>query len=161
MALKNDELEGTTFKVYLFVAKENRPVGTRDLIRGLNLSSPSVAFRHLQKLEALGLLQKNERGEYTLKEKAGIYGQVWIGRNLIPRLIIYSLFFMGLFIVEIAIIILLYSLRRQLPEINFVYLTFLTAIATVLLLSEGLFFFLRNKKGLESNKRQREKKRRL
>ena len=93
MAFNNDELEGTTFNVYLFVAKENRPLGTRDLVRGLNLSSPSVAFRHLQKLEALGLLKKNEYGEYTLKEKAEIQGHIWIGRNLVPRLIIYSLFF--------------------------------------------------------------------
>ena len=70
--VENEEIEGKTLKVYIFVAKEGRPVGTREVTRGANLSSPSVAQRHLQKLEALGLLEKNEYGDYILKEKAAI-----------------------------------------------------------------------------------------
>ena len=46
------ELAGNTLIVYAYVVGENRPVGTRDVMRGANLSSPSVAHRHLQKLEA-------------------------------------------------------------------------------------------------------------
>ena len=138
MASSNEELEGTTFKVYLYVAREGRPVGTRDVIRNLPLSSSSVAFRHLQKLEALGLLQKNEYGEYTLKEKAGIQGHVWIGRNLVPRLLVYSLFFVGLLTVEISIIIVLFFFNCQFPDTNFVYLTAVTAIAMIVLSMEGL-----------------------
>jgi hypothetical protein len=134
----NEELEGTTFKVYLYVAGERRPVGTRDVIRNLGLSSSSVAFRHLQKLEALGLLQKNEYGEYSLKEKAGIQGHVWIGRSLIPRLLIYSLFFLGLLTVEVSIIIILFFFNDQLPNTNFVYLTAVTTIAMIVLSVEGL-----------------------
>ncbi len=138
MAAGNDELEGTTFKVYLYVAGERRPVGTRDVIRNLSLSSSSVAFRHLQKLEALGLLQKNEYGEFSLKEKAGIQGHIWIGRNLIPRLLIYSLFFVGLLAAEVSIIIILFFFDGQLPDTNFVYLTTVTAIAMIVLSMEGL-----------------------
>ncbi len=138
MASSNEELEGTTFKVYLYVAREGRPVGTRDVIRNLPLSSSSVAFRHLQKLEALGLLQKNEYGEYTLKEKAGIQGHVWIGRNLVPRLLVYSLFFLGLLTVEISIIIVLFFFNSQFPDTNFMYLTAVTAAAMIVLSTEGL-----------------------
>jgi hypothetical protein len=138
LASSSEELEGTTFKVYLYVAREGRPVGTRDVIRNLPLSSSSVAFRHLQKLEALGLLQKNEYGEYTLKEKAGIQGHVWIGRNLVPRLLVYSLFFLGLLTVEISIIIVLFFFNSQFPDTNFVYLTAVTAIAMIVLSTEGL-----------------------
>ncbi len=47
----NEEIEGTTLCVYAYVVKEGRPVGTREVMRGANLSSPSVAFRQLQKLE--------------------------------------------------------------------------------------------------------------
>jgi predicted transcriptional regulator len=75
----DEELEGTTFKVYLYVVKDAKPVGPRDVMRGVNLSSPSVACRHLQKLETLGLLQKNAYGEYVVREKANIKGHVWIG----------------------------------------------------------------------------------
>jgi hypothetical protein len=138
LAAGNDELEGTTFKVYLYVAGERRPVGTRDVIRNLGLSSSSVAFRHLQKLDTLGLLQKNEYGEYTLKEKAGIQGHVWIGRNLVPRLLIYSLFFLGLLTAELSIIVILFFSSNQLPDTNFVYLTAITAIAMIVLSAEGL-----------------------
>ena len=132
------ELEGTTFKVYLYVAGEQRPVGTRDVVRNVGLSSSSVAFRHLQKLEALGLLNKNEYGEYTLREKTAIHGHIWIGRNLIPRLLIYSLFFLGLLVSELSIIFVLFVFIGQSPDTNFVYLTAVTAIAMSLLATEGL-----------------------
>ena len=73
----NAELEGTTFTVYFYVLKESKPVGPREVMRGANLSSPSVAYRHLQKLEDLGLLEKNEKGRYIIKEKAKISGYLW------------------------------------------------------------------------------------
>jgi Mn-dependent DtxR family transcriptional regulator len=83
-----DALEGTTFSVYVFVVQAGRSVGTRDVMRGLDLSSSSVAYRHLQKLENLSLLEKTTYGEYVVKEKANISGHLWIGRNLIPRMLI-------------------------------------------------------------------------
>ena len=65
--IDSEELTGKTLIVYVYVAREGRPVGTRDVTRGANLSSPSVAHRHLQKLEALGLIEKNVYG-IILKE---------------------------------------------------------------------------------------------
>jgi hypothetical protein len=89
------EPEGTTLSVYSFVVKKGKPVGPREVMRGVSLSSPSVAYWHLQKLENSGLLTKNKLGEYIVKEKTGISGHIWIGKNLIPRLMLYSLFFFG------------------------------------------------------------------
>ena len=145
MTTTDQELEGITLNVYLYVAKKGKPVGPRDVMKGANLSSPSVAYRHLQKLEMLGLLQKNEYGEYFLKEKANIQGHMWVGRNLIPRLLVYSLFFLGLLIAEAAILMIRFFSEGQLPEMNFVYLTLVTAIAVVVLAVEGLLLFVRNK----------------
>ena len=74
--------------MYLFIVKEKRPVGPRDVMRGARLSSPSVAYRHLQKLETMGLLIKNENGNYIAKEKAAIRGYVWvvkISQEVIPE----------------------------------------------------------------------------
>jgi len=87
-----ETLEGKTLSVYSFAVKEGKPVGPREVMRGANLSSPSVAYWHLQKLEAQGLLEKNEFGEYIVKHKVAINGHLWIGKNLVPRLMCYSLF---------------------------------------------------------------------
>ena len=133
----NEELEGNTLNVYAYVAKEGRPVGTRDVTRGANLSSPSVAHRHLQKLEALGLIEKNEYGDYMLKEKTGVSGHVWVGRNLVPRLMFYSFFFMGALGSEIAIILLSYLTSGLVIETSFLFLTGMTAVAMILFFIEA------------------------
>ena len=134
----NAELEGTTFVVYSYVIKESKPVGPREVMRGANLSSPSVAYRHLQKLEDLGLLEKNEEGRYIIKEKAKISGYLWIGRTLVPRLLFYSLFFTGILSTEIASIAIRYFVYGLVPDMLFLYLTLITAIAMALFLIEGL-----------------------
>jgi len=132
------QLAGNTLSVYAYVVRENRPVGTRDVMRGANLSSPSVAHRHLQKLELMGLLEKNKFGDYILKEKAGVSGHVWVGRNLVPRLMFYSFFFMGAFGAEIAIILLSYLVPWLAIETSFLFLTGMTAVAMILFLIEGV-----------------------
>lgn len=142
--LGDEELEGTTLKVYLYVVKEGKPLGPRDVMRGANLSSPSVAYRHLQKLENLGLLEKNTYGRYVVKEKASIKGHLWIGRNLVPRLIFYSFFFIGILSVEITIIAIRFYVQEPL-QTEFIFLTFITVVATVLFLFEGIILHLRAK----------------
>ena len=140
----DEELEGTTLKVYLYVFKEGKPVGPRDVMRGANLSSPSVAYRHLQKLETLGLLQRNTYGEYIVKEKASIKGHLWIGRNLVPRLLFYSFFFIGILSAEIAIVVIRSFVNEPL-QTEFIFLMFITMVATGLFLSEGIILLLRTK----------------
>jgi hypothetical protein len=150
----NEDLEGTTLSVYACVVKEGGPVGPREVMRAANLSSPSVAYWHLQKLEALGLLDRNEYGEYVVKEKIGVSGHLWVGRTLVPRLIFYSFFFMGVLGVEIALIAVPFFLSGQAPELYLFYLMAPTAIAMVLFLGEGLI--LRRKTRPESSKRKPE-----
>jgi len=136
-AVANEELEGNTLNVYACVVHKGKPVGTRDGTRGANLSSPSVAHRHLQKLEDLGLLERNQYGNYTLKEKTGVSGYVWVGKTLVPRLLFYSFFFMGAFGAEIAILLLGFLGFSSIPDISFIYLTVMTAIAMCIFLFEG------------------------
>ena len=133
----SSELAGNTL-VYAYVVGENRPVGTRDVMRGANLSSPSVARRHLQKLEALGLIEKNQLGDYILKEKTGVSGHIWVGRSLVPRLMFYSFFFIGAFGAEITIILLSYLVPWVAIETSFLFLTGMTAVAMTLFLVEGI-----------------------
>lgn len=136
--MANEELEGNTLAVYAFIAHANKPVGTRAVMRGANLSSPSVAHRHLQKLEDLGLIERNHYGDYVLKEKTGVNGYVWVGRNLVPRLLFYSFFFIGAFSAEIAILLFDFCIFGLAPNPTFAYLTAITAIAMFLFLFEGI-----------------------
>ncbi len=147
-----EELEGTTLSVYACVVKEGKPVGPREVMRETNLTSPSVAHWHLQKLETLGLIAKNEYGEYVVKEKVGISGHLWIGRNLVPRLIFYSFFFMGILGAEIAAMTLPFVLNGQVPELYMFYVVTPTALAMGLFLGEGLW--LRRKTMPESSKKK-------
>jgi predicted transcriptional regulator len=56
----SEELNASTFQTYMYLVKVGKPVGPRDVMRGANLSSPSVAYRNLQKLIDLGLVVKDE-----------------------------------------------------------------------------------------------------
>jgi hypothetical protein len=105
----NEELDGLTLNVYVYAVKKGKPVGPRDAMKGVNLSSPSVAYRHLQKLEELGYMQKNEYGEYTVRSKAHIEGFVWFGRRLVPKMWRYSALFLVILLVELVILIIHYE----------------------------------------------------
>jgi hypothetical protein len=133
-------LEGNTLNVYSFVIKESRPVGPREVMRGAGLSSPSVAYRQLQKLENLGLIGKNELGEYVALEKTGVAGHVWIGRTLVPRLLFYSFFFMGVLLAEIIIVVGQLFVYNQTVTLGVWYSILITAVSMILFLTEGIFF---------------------
>ena len=143
-SIDSPEPEGTTLNVYSYVVKQGKPVGPREVMRGSNLSSPSVAYWHLQKLENAGLLEKNTAGEYVVKEKTSISGHIWIGRNLVPRLMCYSLFFLGILLVESVIISVQFYSSGEIPNLALLYLIATNAIAFGLFLGEGL---LLRKKG--------------
>jgi hypothetical protein len=141
-----EEIEGTTLNVYAFVVKEGKPVGPREVMRGANLNSPSTAYRQLQKLESLGLIQKNVYGSYVVREKASISGHLWIGRNLVPRLMCYSLFFFGLFSVEIAVLAIQFFAQGHTPDLAMMYLIPITGSSAALFLGEGAILLRRNKR---------------
>ena len=139
----NDELEGTTLNVYLHVVKKGKPVGPRDVMKALNLSSPSVAYRHLQKLEDLGYLQKNDYGEYVAKNKAHIRGYFWLGRRLLPAMWRYSLVFLAILIVELYVLAVHFRVETYEFKVFFLLLMLITGSALVIFTLEG---FLQNKR---------------
>jgi hypothetical protein len=114
-------------------------------MRGANLSSPSVAYRNLQKLMELGLVVTDKFGDYVVKEKIGLKGYVWIGKSLIPRFTVFGFIFLGVLIAEVSILIphLLFSSP---VEVSFWFLTLITVIAAAIFLIEGLRFRGESKK---------------
>jgi repressor of nif and glnA expression len=148
--VSNQELEGITLKVYLFVVKKNSPVGTREVTRGLNLSSPSVAYRHLEKLEESGLLQKNEFEEYIVKRKADVHGYTWIGKHLMPKMLLYSTVFLGILIVELIVFALHFAVETYEFKVFFLLLILVTVFAMAVFIVEGLRQRRRTKRETET-----------
>ncbi len=143
--VNNEELEGITLSVYLYVVKKGKPVGPRDAMKGAHLSSPSVAYRHLQKLEDLGYLQKDKYGEYVPKDKARVRGYIWIGRRMMPKMLFYSLIFMSILIVELIVLAIHYSVENYTFKVFFMLLTIITGFAMLVFIAEGLLQRRRNK----------------
>ncbi|MCL2172837.1 MAG: hypothetical protein FWB84_04240 [Candidatus Bathyarchaeota archaeon] len=136
--MANNNLEGNTLNVYAFIVRTDKPVGTREVTRGAELSSTSVAHRHLQKLENMGLIERDNYGNYILKEKSSIDGHVWIGKNLVPRLMFYSLFFIGAFAAEVSIILLSFVIESLVVEAGFLFATVITLVSMLLFVMEGV-----------------------
>jgi len=135
MSRENPELEGITLDVYWYVIKEGRPVGPRDVMKGASLSSPSVAYRHLQKLEELGLLQKNDYGEYLVKRRINVRGYIWIGRRLISKMLLYAVIFMVILSTEVIILAIHFNVE------SYEFKVFFVLLIAVTLAASGLFLF--------------------
>lgn len=100
------KLKGKTLHVYWYLLKANSPVGVREIQRGLNMSSPSVASHHLEKLMDLKVVDKDAYGRYYLTEmvEVGVL-QVFtkVGRFMLPRYSFYATFFTTLLILYLAV----------------------------------------------------------
>ena len=126
------ELKGNTLLVYLYLVRNGNPIGAREVQRKLNFSSPTLAVYHLEKLEALGLVHKEQDGYILTKEiKVGVLSQmVKLGSLFLPRYIFYIVLFAALLICYIV-----FSWYANTFELNihsgFAILIALTAISVM------------------------------
>lgn len=124
--------------MYLYIVKKKNPTGAREVTRGLNLSSPSVAYRHLEKLETMDLLSKNQYGEYTVKQHTKLPGFMWVGNRLVPKMLLYSTVFAAILVVELVVLALHYSVETYEFKVFFALLILITASALAVFVVEGL-----------------------
>lgn len=97
------KLKGKTLQVYLYMLKRDK-VGVREVQRDLEFSSPSVASYHLEKLIEMGLVAKDEYGQYYVSKKADLTmleSYINILGYTVPRLIFFAIFFTTLLITYI------------------------------------------------------------
>jgi hypothetical protein len=127
----NEGLNASTFQTYMYLVKVGKPVGPRDVMRGANLSSPSVAYRNLQKLVDLGLVIKDEYSNYVIKEKVNMRGYMWVGKTLMPSFVIFGFIFVGILIAEIAVLIPHLVLGSSIQESFWLWI--ITTVASALL----------------------------
>ncbi|KON34601.1 hypothetical protein AC477_00245 [miscellaneous Crenarchaeota group-1 archaeon SG8-32-1] len=130
-------LNATAMRTYIFLIKTGKPVGPREVMRGAKLTSPSVAYRNLQKLIDMNLVQKDNFSNYIIKEKIAIKGYIWIGKNLIPQFIIFGLIFLAALIIEVGILVP-HLLAKTSIEGSFWLLTIVTIISAGMFLTEGI-----------------------
>ena len=74
-----------------FILKNDRPVGIREVQRGLNLSSPTLALYHINKLEEAGFIKKELNG--YVADRIVLRNLIRLRRVLIPRNLFYTVFF--------------------------------------------------------------------
>ncbi|MDR0372063.1 MAG: hypothetical protein LBI79_00645 [Nitrososphaerota archaeon] len=136
---QQEEINVTLFSTYVVLVKAGKPIGPRDLMRSAHLSSPSVAYRNLQRLIDLGYATKDDYGNYVMKRKVALRGYVWVGRRLVPRFVLFGLVFVAVLIAEIAVLVPHLFLGSPVEE-SFWLLTMVTVISASIFLFEGLRF---------------------
>jgi hypothetical protein len=140
----NEELNASTFQTYMYLVKVGKPVGPRDVMRGANLSSPSVAYRNLQKLIDLGVVVRDEYNNYIVKEKVSKKGYIWVGKTLMPTFVIIGFIFVGILIAEIAILVPHLVVGAPIQE-SFWFWIVTTIVAASLFLVEAIRFRMKTK----------------
>jgi predicted DNA-binding transcriptional regulator len=90
MSEQRDVLRGLTLKVYKVVLRSDKPIGIREVQRALNLSSPTLALYHVNKLEEAGLIKKELNG--YVADRVILENLVRFRRILIPRNLFYTIF---------------------------------------------------------------------
>jgi hypothetical protein len=104
---ENSEIRGNTLKIYLYLLKHG-PSELRDIQRGLDLSSASLASYHLGKLVEAGYAKQDEYGRYSAVKEASdkiLEGYSKIGPAMVPQLFFFSLLFTILVVVFSASIL--------------------------------------------------------
>jgi hypothetical protein len=132
-----DELNSTTFDIYLYLVKIGKPEGPREVMRAMEISSPGVVHRHLTKLLDWDWIDKDSYGRYTVKKKVGFKGYVWLGKTLISLSILFAISFVAL-TVSFIVILLYHLLTGSSIDESYAILIIVTIIAAALLLAEAL-----------------------
>jgi len=97
-----EELSKTSLKIYVYLLSSSSPQGVREIARALNLPV-STAHYHVKKLMELGLIKEESDG-YRVSKVVGLEGFLVIGRKLVPRFTVYAMFFAGVLIGELALV---------------------------------------------------------
>ena len=103
MKLNDSEevLRGITLQVYRYVLKNGKPTGIREVQNSLNLSSPRLAFYHLNKLEEVGLVKKTPEG--YVPDRVVMHDSIRLGGALVPRQFFYALFFVTMLVFQLTL----------------------------------------------------------
>ncbi|MHA1397594.1 MAG: hypothetical protein ACTSSF_07790 [Candidatus Heimdallarchaeaceae archaeon] len=128
MTEKNEDiiasLTGTALRVFLYTLKKGKSIGVRETQRNLGLKTASHAQYHLQRLEQLGLVGRNNNNKYFVQKeyenlrslKVGILTEIYIFKGwLIPTLGVAS----GFIAMSLVITFLFFFLLSEIAAVTF------------------------------------------
>ncbi len=121
-------VSGTTWDVYLCILTAREPVGVREVWRALDLSSPSLAQYHINKLLELNMLKQSRNGKYAVDTKEQVEtlrSFVLLRGRLIPRLVFYGCLVAGI----LGAYILLRGLRLNLQDLVVLAISLVSIVA--------------------------------
>ena len=122
MSESTDVLRGLTLRIYKFILRSDRPIGIREVQRALNLSSPTLALYHINKLEEAGLIKKELSG--YVADRIVLENLVRFRRFLIPRNFFYTVFLVT------SLIFMVVFLRPPILTREYVFALGVVTIAT-------------------------------
>jgi hypothetical protein len=113
-------------------------IGVREIQRELNFSSPTLSKYHLERLESMGLLRRNEDGSYSLLKEVKVdvlRPFITMGSFIIPRLFTYAI---------IISILFAYVIVEVIPSGNLAELQFFALVIGVVSLGALWYETLRS-----------------
>jgi DNA-binding transcriptional ArsR family regulator len=121
------EISGNTLRAYLFLISHG-PSELREVQRGLEFSTPSLASYHLGRLEEAGYVEKDEEGRYVAIKEASteiLEGYSKVGNALVPQLFFFTVLF--------TILIAFFSIK-SLSQSDFLPYLIVCSVGLVILL---------------------------
>ena len=135
MGEQKEVLRGLTLRIYKFILRSDKPVGIREVQRALNLSSPTLALYHMNKLEEAGLIKKEPEG--FVANRVILENLIRFRRILIPRNFFYTIFLIS------SLIILAVFLRPAVITREYVFSLAVIGVATATSIYETVKVFSR------------------
>lgn len=90
-ANEEEDLSGTTLRIYRFLFKQGKPVGVHEVQRGVGLQAASTAHYHLRKLVELGMVTETPAG-YVV-DRVLFEGMIRVGGFAVPVQATFAAFF--------------------------------------------------------------------
>lgn len=117
-----EDLGKTTLKVYRYLYRNGKPLGIRDIQRGLGLSSSSVAEYHVRKLLSMSLVKEESESRF-LVDRLVFENMIRIRNTLIPIQVGFSVFF------GTALLVLLFLFRPSVLSGQYIFSVIMIALA--------------------------------
>lgn len=130
-------LHGNTLRVYLYLLKEKKPLGVREIMRALGFSTPSLVHYHLNKLLNAGYIEQ-EGSKYIVKKqvKIGLMKYlVIVAGKMLPRFALYTGLFFALLVFHIIFVL------ENLLLISIYFSVFIAVLAFIVMLIETISFW--------------------
>ncbi|NPA97905.1 MAG: helix-turn-helix transcriptional regulator [Crenarchaeota archaeon] len=102
--MKKNRLERTQLRIYACLLEANKPLSVREIASAVGIAPSSVHY-HLRRMIEAGLVKRTAEG-FVVEKTINIEGYIHVGHKLLPRIMIYGFFFLGLSIGELTVMLL-------------------------------------------------------